>query len=152
MSRAPARGNISRLSQWPLAIPPTCPRATGKNHQSLIQPVQLNGTYQFIKQLLARVLQALSALLDPFPRIHHPCNFSVDLVDVSDESLTHVEVVRDAQQVLPKVRLLAVCDRTIYQREPVVELLRSLHCLRQVKCVRMRDGWCTRERCGRARA
>ena len=74
------------------------------------------------------------------------------MVDAADESVTHVEVVRDAQQVLPKVRLLAVRDRTIYQREPVVELLRSLHWLRRVKCVRMRDGWRTREGSGRARA
>ena len=54
--------------------------------------------------------------------------------------------------MLPKVRFLAVCDRMVYQREPVVELLRILHPLRQVKCVRMHDGdWRTREGCRRAR-
>ena len=42
--------------------------------------------------------------------------------------------------MLPKVRFLAVCDRMVYQREPVVELLRIFHWLRRVKCVRMCDG------------
>ena len=105
-----------------------------------MKPVQHNGTHPFIKQFLARVLQALSTLLNAFPRIHHPRNFSVDLVDTADESVAHIEVLRNAQQVLPIVCLLAVRDRTIYQRKPVVELLRRLHWLRWVKCVRMCDG------------
>jgi len=101
---------------------------------------------------LARILQTLSALLHTFPRIHHSCNLGVDLVDATDESVAHVQVLRDAQQMLTKVRLLAVGDRAIYQREPVVELLRSLHRLPRVKRMRMRNGWRTRERRGRARA
>ena len=70
------------------------------------------------------------------------------MIGAADEFVAYIEVLREAQQVLPKVRFLAERDRNdLSAREPVVELLLRFHWLFRAKCVRMRDGWKIRERC-----
>ena len=70
------------------------------------------------------------------------------MIGAADEFVAYIEVLREAQQVLPKVRFLAERDRNdLSARELVVELLLRLHWLCRAKCVRMRDGWKIREQC-----
>jgi hypothetical protein len=105
----------------------------------------LDETHPFIKQLLAGLLQAFPTLLDASPLIQHAGNFSIDLVDATDQPVAHVEMFGHTQEVLPEVRLLAVRNRTINQRKPVVKLLRCLDRLLRMKGMCVGSG-------GRARA
>jgi hypothetical protein len=101
-------------------------------------------TYSFFQQLLTGIFQTFSALFNTSPLLEHPIHLHINLVDPLHQLIAITQVLRDIGNVRTKVCFLAMRDRSIYQREPVVELLWCLDGLLRVQCMR---GECRRWTC-----
>lgn len=84
-------------------------------------------THSLLKQLLARVLQALSTVLNTPPFTEHLFDLPLDFVHALCQPVTSLNVIRHIGQMCAEVRLLAVSDGAVYEGEPVVELLWCLY-------------------------
>lgn len=112
---------------------------------------KLAHTYTFFEQLFTSTLQALAALLNQLPLVQHPIHRRVYLVYALYEAVASLEMFRHALKVGAVVSFLAMCDRPVDKREPVIELLWCLDGLFWVESIRRRAAresrvWCTRPR------
>lgn len=105
-------------------------------------------THPLLKQSLTRILQTSPSLFDASPPLQHPLHIIINLVNPFRQTVACLQMFRHTGYVCPKVRLLAVGDRAIDERKPIVELLRRLHGLFGVErvCSRRASSGCGRPR------